>query len=111
MAKEQPWKPADATLEIRARANGGFDVLSWTAHAEDRMEERDLIMRDILYALKNGFVYDEAKPSTRGRFFKYRVHSQTPNSGNREIGVVVIPDPKSAQLKIVTVMWADEPWQ
>jgi hypothetical protein len=33
----------------------------------------------------------------------------TPNSQNREVRVVVIPDWKRKGIKVVTVMWADEP--
>jgi hypothetical protein len=33
----------------------------------------------------------------------------TPNSKNREVRAVAIPDWKRKDIKIVTVMWADEP--
>jgi hypothetical protein len=72
------------------------------------MEERDLVMGDVLYLLKNGFVYEEPEPSTNKRFYKYCMESKTPNSRNRAVRVVVIPDQYRCELKIVTVMWVDE---
>jgi hypothetical protein len=61
-----------------------------------------------LYALKNGFVYEEPELSTRPGYFRYAVESKTPNSGSRRVRVIVIPDKKGCLLKIVTVMWVDE---
>ena len=84
-------------------------ALAWTRHARERMAERNLLMSDILHVLKNGFVYDAPQPSTRPGFYRYAMQAQTPNSGNREVRVIVIPDPAGCgSLKIVTVMWVDE---
>lgn len=69
---------------------------------------RDLIIGDVIYLLKNGFVYDEPVPSHVHKLYKYIMTSPTPNSGSREVGVVVIPDWRGKALKIVTVMWLDE---
>lgn len=84
--------------------------LAITGHARERMSERGLIMSDVLFVLKNGFVYEEPEVSTLDGFFKYVVESQSPNSGSRTLKVVAIPDPdlRSCQLKIVTVMWRDK---
>jgi hypothetical protein len=108
MPKEQPWNPTDATQEIRELAKGADWRLSLTEHAEVRMDQRDLIVRDVIHVLQNGFVYDEAKTSSRPGSFKYKMQSATPNSANRQVRVVAIPDPRSGEIKIVTVMWADE---
>lgn len=72
------------------------------------MRARDLIFGDVLYVLSNGFVYREAQEATRPGFFKYRIESRSPNSNNRVVGVVAIPDEKAKALKIITVMWVDE---
>ena len=72
------------------------------------MSERGLILSDLLFVLKNGFVYTEAQESTIKGFFKYQVEGQSPNSGSRVLKVVAIPDYKSCGLKIVTFMWRDE---
>lgn len=105
MAGAQPWKPADATNEIRRLASNEIR-LTYTDHVKERMAERELTVSDILYVLKNGFVHREAEKSTKAGFFKYRMESHTPNS-ERGIGVVVIPDTVGSHIKVVTVMWLD----
>ncbi len=106
--KKQPWSPADATEIIRKISNGRGQV-AFTRHASERMRKRRLIMGDVLYVLKNGFVHDEPVEceKTPG-FFKYAIESTTPNSNGRTVRVIVIPDPaRGGALKIVTVMWKD----
>lgn len=107
-AKKQPWTPADATRVINEIAKNRTCDLAFTRHAKERMSARGLIMSDLLFVLKNGFVYVEGQESTVDGFFKYQVESQSPNSGSRVLKVVAIPDYKSCGLKIVTVMWRDE---
>lgn len=107
-AREQPWMPADATRLINEIAKNRTCDLAFTRHAKERMSERGLIMSDLLFVLKNGFVYGEAQESTIDGFFKYQVEGQSPNSGSRVLKVVTIPDYKSCGLKIVTFMWRDE---
>ena len=72
------------------------------------MRDRDILMGDVLYVLKNGFVLDEPRRATRPGFFKYLVESTTPNSEGRTVGIVVIPDDVACALKIITVMWRHE---
>lgn len=108
MHKPQPWSPADATLCINALGKSLDLTLSLTLHAEDRLAERDLTTGDVLHVLRKGFVLDPHEATTRANLFKYRVQSATPNSENRTVAVVVIPDPNSLQIKIITVMWQDE---
>lgn len=107
-AKPQPWKPADATDEVRRMAKNSTLKLTYREHAIEQMRERDLLVGDVLYALKNGFVYSEAQTTTQNGLFKYLMESKTPNSGNRAIRVVVIPDSERCWIKILTVMWVDE---
>lgn len=105
---EEPWSPAQATDRIRAIARGRLD-LSYKQHALDQLSERSLIMGDLLFLLKNGFVYENAVEATRKPYWKYQIQCSTPNSNNREVRAVVIPDWKRNGIKVVTVMWADEP--
>lgn len=105
--KAQPWTPADATDAIRAIAKSDGLVLICTRHAREQMHERDLIMGDALYVLKQGFVIDDPQESTRAGLYKYRIQSRSPNSGNRSVRVVVIPDASRCTIKIATVMWVD----
>lgn len=104
----EPWSPAQATERIRSIA-GGEHSLSYKRHALDQMNERGLLTGDILYLLKNGFVYVDPEESTRKPYWKYQMQCRTPNSNNREVRVVVIPDWKRKGFKLITVMWADEP--
>ena len=72
------------------------------------MDDRDLIVGDVLHVLKRGFVYDKPQKASRRNCWKYKMQNITPNSGNREVRVVVIPSWSPRCCKIVTVMWADE---
>jgi hypothetical protein len=108
MGKQQPWGTGDATETIRQIARSSGFRITYTGHAKEQMQERDLIVSDVIYILKNGFVYDEAQTSTQLGLFKYVIESRSPNSGNRSVRIVTIPDPQNCWIKIVTVMWADK---
>ncbi len=73
----------------------------------DGSEERDIIVSDILHVLARGYINEEPEESTRVGHCKYKICSKSPNSGNREICLVVIPDPEKPAIKIVTAMWKD----
>jgi hypothetical protein len=75
------------------------------------MADRSLTIGDVLYILKNGFVHAEAEPATTYGFFKYLMECSTPNTNNRSVRIVVIPSPSKQEVKIITVMWVDEPYQ
>ncbi len=108
MERPQPWSPADATDIIREKARSDEFELVYTKHVRNRMQERELIAGDILHVLKHGFVYIDAEPTTRPSCFKYKMETRTPNTGNRSIRVVAIPDQKACLVKVITVMWVDE---
>ncbi len=99
--------PAQATRFINANAKSNKFNLVFTLHIGDRLDERDLVMRDLLYLLETGFVYDDGKESTQAGIFKYLIEGTTPNSGGRQLAAVVVPFP-SGDLKVVTIMWKDE---
>jgi hypothetical protein len=105
----EPWTPAQATERIRRIAHEDSFSLTLTDHAEDQMAQRGITTLDVMYVLKNGFVYDPPEPATCLGFYKYRIINPTPNSNRREVRVAVIPSIQSAQAKVATVMWADEP--
>jgi hypothetical protein len=65
-------------------------------------------MSDLLFVLRNGFVYEPPNEATRD-YWKYLIQCGTPNSNNREVRVLVLPDWKRIGLKTQTIMWADEP--
>ena len=109
MSDKQPWVPAIATTAIREMARGSKFRITLTEHAKDQMADRDLLVGDVMYVLKNGFVYEEPEPSTKVGLFKYKVENRTPNSGNRPVRIIAIPDKAGAWIKVVTVMWVDKP--
>ena len=82
--------------------------MNWRVHAFKQMEDRGLIAGDVLYVLKNGFVFVEAQSSTRPELYKYQIENFTPNSESRKVRLVVIPG-DDFEIKVITVMWADEP--
>lgn len=110
MANDQPWKPAQATDEIRKLARNDRLKITYTSHIRERLAERDLTTGDVFYVLKNGFVYEHPAPSTQQGLYKYRMETKTPNSGNRTLRLVVIPDPNhnDGWMKLVTLMFIDE---
>ena len=108
MTSDSDWSGKEATDEIRKIARSKHLSVSYKTHARERLAERNLIMSDILYVLKNGFVYENPAPSTRQGYNKYQMESRSPNSGSRAVRVIVIPDKKSCSLKIISVMWVDE---
>ena len=108
----QPWKPADATRIINRIARDPSCDLSYTVHVRERLAERSLIISDLLFVLRNGFVYEapaSSDESTIKGHFKYKVECQTPNSGSRTLRVVVAPDEISCQIKVINIMWRDGP--
>lgn len=105
-ADPKPLTPRQATDLLRSKADEHLSLL-WTNHAKERLQERELTMSDVIHVMKHGFVHEEAEPTTRAGFFKYRMVAATPNSGGRQVRIVVIPTPAN-QVKLVTVMWADE---
>ena len=108
VTSDSDWSGKEATDEIRKIARSKHLSVSYKTHAKERLAERSLIMSDILYVLKNGFVYENPVPSTRQGYNKYQMESRSPNSGSRAVRVIVIPDKKSCELKIISVMWVDE---
>lgn len=104
----KPWAPDKATREIQAIARSKALTLSYKLHAKERIAELGLTTSDVLFVLKNGFVYEEPEPATRSEYNRYKIESLSPNSGRRKVGLVVIPDKAGSLIKIVTVMWIDE---
>jgi hypothetical protein len=104
----EPWTPAQATERIRELGRDPALNLSLRTHCHDQLADRSLIMSDLLYLLRNGFVYEQPEPATRD-YWKYLIQCETPNSNNREVRVLVLPDWKRRALKAQTIMWADEP--
>jgi hypothetical protein len=108
MIKPQPWSPADATHAIRKLGSDARLKSSYTLHFLERLTERGLIIGDALYVLRHGFVYDPAESSTQPNLYRYRIETKTPNSNNRSVRIVVIPDSARCWIKFVTAMWVDE---
>jgi hypothetical protein len=63
LAFREPWSPADATTAIRKLALHERFTITLAHHAQQRRAERDLNMGDLLYVLKNGFLYEPPETS------------------------------------------------
>lgn len=105
---QEPWLPADATTIIRTMALNRNLGLFLKVHAKGQMSDRGIIMSDVLYILKNGFVYEDPRPATQNGFFRYAIESKSPNSESRSIRLIIIPEESACNFKLVTVMWVDE---
>ena len=81
----EPWTPAQGTERIRAIAQSEEMSLAWKDHAKDQLTDRGLIMGDLHYLLRNGFVYEPAEEATSEPFWKYQIQCTTPNSKSREV--------------------------
>ena len=105
------WLPEEAERKIHgyAKDDGNLD-LAYTKHAKTRMSERDIFISDVKYILAHGHIDEQPEHSTRSQdgYFKYKICGKSPNSGNREICLVVIPDIHKPAVKIITAMWRDE---
>lgn len=108
MAVSAALQPGEATETIRRIARSRSLTLAYRLHAMERLAERGLIISDILFALKNGFVYTPGTPAKKEGLWRYCVECRTPNSGSRTIGVIVIPKHDVLCLTVITVMWIDE---
>lgn len=101
------WTPAEATNRINAYAKDPTFDLSPAKHVSERLLLRDLMMADLRYLLRWGFVYDEPQSASRQGYYKYKIEGGTPNSANQVLAAIVIPGPPCA-IKVVTIMWRDE---
>lgn len=106
--KKQPWSPADATACINLLAKRGIAGLHYTDHCKERMEQRGIVIRDILYVLKTGFVYEDPEAASREGFYKYKVEGDSLSCEGRTLRIIAIVDERKEEIKIVTVMFIDE---
>lgn len=100
------WSIETAERRIHAYARTDFE-LAYTRHAAERLRERGVLISDVNHVLAHGYIGEEPVESSRQGYFKYKICSKSPNSGNREICLIVIPDPERSAIKVVTVMWKD----
>ncbi len=98
------WPIGKAEKLIHACARESFFELSYTGHAEERMERRGIIASDIAHVLENGHVCDEPVSTSRAGYCMYKICGRTPNTENRQICVVVIPNPHKPAIKVITAI-------
>ena len=103
-----PLKPAEATERVRELGHNPRLTITYSEHFKQRLHERDLIIGDALFLLKRGFIFSAPELASQPGLFKYAMETRTPNSGNRTVRAIIIPDFKSVWVKFVTIMWADE---
>jgi len=104
---KQSLTPSVTTEKIWTLASG--DNANWLTadHYKKQLNERDIISSDIKHLLRTGYVYAEGTESLVSGLWKYRMEGKTPNSNNRTIAVVVIPDFSDRSIKFVIAFWRD----
>jgi hypothetical protein len=83
--------------------------LAYTLHARRRLTERGIGVEGIVRLLREGRV--PRKPSRvdgLGRS-KYTIEGPVSEDSPRVMRIVVIAAPRSPMVRVVTVMWVDEP--
>ena len=100
-----PFKPTRGRLEKRIRELARYDEnITWSDHAFDRSDERDITIRDALSVLLNGYIDGDIE---RGKSLgEWKCKMTKRMKGRREIGVVVILI-KDVELFVKTVEWED----
>jgi hypothetical protein len=106
--RNEPWTPTNATYALREIGSHPALSLAYKVHATQRLTQRGIVISDVLYLLRKGFVYSEAITATQRGYYKYVIESVTPNSAGRQIAAVVLPNANTMSIKIVTVYWVDE---
>lgn len=101
------WSPGMAERQLRAYIEHVDFDLSYTAHVRERMNERGIVLADIRHLLSHGHITEQPKKATRPGCYRYKICGKTPNSGNRRICAVVVPDVGKPSVTIITVMWED----
>ena len=90
---DQPWSSAQATKFIRGIANDPQSNLTWRRHALRRQLQRGLIMSDVRFVLRNGFVREQSEEeSSVPGLYKYAIEGLAPNSERRILRIIVVPD-------------------
>lgn len=97
---EKPLTPEEATNKIREIATDSANV-SVTMHTQERMEERDFTMRDLLELLRNGYVDDEAQYNAEKNEYKYKIARVIDSRTAAAITVIL----DNQRLLIITIMW------
>ena len=80
------------------------DRIDWAEHAHERMEERDITVRDALRVLRNGDIEGAITPGrSQG---KWQCKVVFPIKGSREAGVATVVI-EGERLFVKTVEWED----
>lgn len=99
------FKPNVGQLEAKVReAAKDSGKVSWSNHALDRMEERDISTLDALRVLRLGGIRGDIEPGRAAGEWKCKMVAQ--RRGSREIGVVTVVL-SSGRLFVKTVEWED----
>lgn len=96
--------PTVAQRRIRAAAEDSTNVVI-TEHAKERMQQRGIVVRDVLTVLRTGFVDSDPIPARAGEW-KCKVTKKLA-MGARTTGVVTVIAVNS-RLIVLTVEWEDE---
>lgn len=100
--------PAPRQLIEVVRMLAKHSALILTDHAEERMHERDIDMRDVLCVLRTGGILGDIEPGINKQEWICKVTASPRYPDNfREIGVVTVVM-RDSRLLIQTVEWEDQ---
>ena len=103
--KLRQFRPSPDELQARVRelAQNSKNV-GFSAHAEDRMDERGISDLDAIRVLRTGYIKGEISPGRHGGEWKCKIVA--PLKGRRDVGVVVLTI-HNRKLRVKTVEWED----
>lgn len=78
--------------------------IKWSAHARDRMVERDIPIRVALNVIREGYIRGSIEPGERPGEWKAKIARNV--KGRRDVGVVVILV-RDSSVFVKTVEWED----
>jgi len=94
----------DLLHAVHTQAADSVNV-TFTYHARERMEKREILDTDVLRILQRGDLKGRIEQDKEENGWKLKIVYLL--RGNREAGVVTIVYPNRPELRVVTVEWED----
>ena len=93
-----PPKISDLLQKVRKALADGTYVI--TGHAQDRMEERDVILSEVVYILKNGY-HETSKDEFDPKFMNWKYAIRGNTDSGRDLRIVVKIKDKMVVITVV----------
>lgn len=96
-------RPHEFQTRVREMAQNTSKVF-WSAHARERMDERDIPIRIALSVIREGIIMGPIEPGRSAGEWKAKITKNVP--GRRDVGVVVLLI-RDDHIRVKTVEWED----